>query len=105
MDVSELFRQFEMTVTAQAESDGIVKHAGDRGGARESVLREFLSAHLPKKYGVTSGEVVTRAAGTAAEVVLSPSSRTRAQIWLPLVDALRTLLERTPDVVEALGRF
>lgn len=63
MDVSEPFRQFEITVTAQAESAGIVKHAGDRGGVRESILREFLSAHLPKNYGVTSGEVVTKRCG------------------------------------------
>jgi len=31
MDVPELFRQFEITITAQAERASIVKHAGDRG--------------------------------------------------------------------------
>ncbi len=60
MDVPELFRQHEATVSARARQAGIVQHAGDRGGAREEILRGFLAQHLPTKYGVTKGEVVTR---------------------------------------------
>ena len=60
MDVSELFRQHEATITARARQAGIVKHPGDRGGNREEILRTFLSEQLPRKYGVTKGEVVTK---------------------------------------------
>src|SRR5947209_7307492 len=55
MDVSELFRQHEATISALARKAGIVQHAGDRGGNREEILRTFLSQHLPRKYGVTKG--------------------------------------------------
>jgi hypothetical protein len=60
MKVSDLFQRWEAALTAQAESAGIIQHAGDRGGAREEALRQFLGGHLPKKYGVTKGEVVTK---------------------------------------------
>jgi hypothetical protein len=75
MDVSELFRQHEATISASARQAGIVQHAGDRGGNREEILRTFLADHLPKKYGVTKGEVLTKS-GThshAADVLIYDS--------------------------------
>jgi hypothetical protein len=41
MDVSELFRKHEATISAQAESAGIIKHAGDRGKASSRAARPW----------------------------------------------------------------
>jgi hypothetical protein len=72
VDVSELFRQHEATISTLARQAGIVQHAGDRGGNREEILRTFLSQHLPSKYGVTKGEVVTKSGvhSHAADVLI-----------------------------------
>jgi len=72
VDVPELFRQHEVAISARARSAGIVQHAGDRGGDREEILREFLAKHLPAKFGVTKGEVVTKsgAHSRAADVLI-----------------------------------
>lgn len=72
MDVPELFRQHEATVSARAREAGIVQHAGDRGGNREEILRSFLAQHLPTKYGVTKGEVTTKSGehSHAADVLI-----------------------------------
>ena len=75
MDVSDLFRQHEATISARARQAGIVQHAGDRGGNREEILRTFLAEHLPNKYGVTKGEVLTKsgAHSHAADVLIYDS--------------------------------
>ena len=46
MDVSELFRQHEATISARAREAGIVQHAGDRGANRREILRDLLLQHL-----------------------------------------------------------
>lgn len=56
----ELFASIEVTMLARFRAAGFVKHAGDKGENREHILREFLVNHLPKKYGVTKGEVITK---------------------------------------------
>jgi len=45
---------------ARFREAGFIKHAGDKGENREHMLREFLAKHLPKKYGVAKGEIVTK---------------------------------------------
>jgi hypothetical protein len=60
MDVTELFQRIEATLVARYNEAAAVKHMGDRGENREAVLREFLSEHLPNRFGVAKGEVVTR---------------------------------------------
>lgn len=45
---------------ARFREAGFIKHAGDKGENREHILREFLANHLPKKYGVTKGEIITK---------------------------------------------
>lgn len=45
---------------ARFREAGFIKHAGDKGENREHILREFLATHLPKKYGVAKGEIVTK---------------------------------------------
>jgi hypothetical protein len=63
VDLSDLLRQFEATISSRSCAAGIVRHAADKGGNREAILREFLAGHLPRKYGVAKGEVITRTGG------------------------------------------
>lgn len=56
----EFLASVEATMLAKFREAGFVKHAGDKGDNREHILRDFLAAHLPRKYGVTKGEIVTR---------------------------------------------
>jgi hypothetical protein len=56
----DLFASIENTMLARFREAGFIKHAGDKGENREHILREFLSNHLPKKFGVTKGEIITR---------------------------------------------
>lgn len=61
MDLNDFFGHVEDTMLSRFRGAGFVHHMGDRGENRESVLREFLSTHLPTRYGVTKGEIITRA--------------------------------------------
>ncbi|MGE0104967.1 MAG: DUF6602 domain-containing protein [Blastocatellales bacterium] len=56
----KLFASIEQTLLARFREAGFIKHAGDKGENREHILRDFLSNHLPKKYGVTKGEILTK---------------------------------------------
>lgn len=56
----QLFASIERTMLARFREAGFVKHSGDKGENREHILREFLATHLPKKYGLAKGEVVTK---------------------------------------------
>lgn len=56
----KLFASIEQTMLARFREAGFIKHAGDKGENREHILREFLATHLPKKYGVAKGEIVTK---------------------------------------------
>lgn len=56
----KLFASIEQTMLARFREAGFIKHAGDKGENREHILRDFLATHLPKKYGVAKGEIVTK---------------------------------------------
>jgi hypothetical protein len=60
MDLTEFFGQVEETMLARFREAGFVDHAGEKGLSRENILREFLGLHLPKRYGITKGEIITR---------------------------------------------
>ena len=60
MDIKEFFGHVEQTMLARFHQAGFIQHSGDKGENRETILRNFLTAHLPRKYGVTKGEVVTK---------------------------------------------
>lgn len=60
MSVDKLFSLIEKTMLARFEESGIVKHNGDKGENREELLVNFLKEHLPKRYGVVKGEVITK---------------------------------------------
>jgi len=60
MDLNDLFASYETTMLARFKESGYIQHSGDKGENREEILREFLEKHLPKRYGVTKGEVITK---------------------------------------------
>ncbi|MGA2956391.1 MAG: DUF6602 domain-containing protein [Thermodesulfobacteriota bacterium] len=60
MNLPEFFERVEETLLARFRESGFVAHAGDKGENREEILREFLEKHLPRKYGVLKGEIITR---------------------------------------------
>lgn len=61
MKLPEFFGFVEDTLLSRFREAGFVFHAGDKGDNREEILREFLEKHLPRKYGVIKGEVITKA--------------------------------------------
>jgi uncharacterized protein DUF6602 len=60
MNLNELFSSIEATMLARFRESGFIQHSGDKGENREEILVEFLRIHLPKRYGVTKGEVITK---------------------------------------------
>jgi hypothetical protein len=72
MDMGEFFERVEDTMLARFRETGFVNHAGDRGDNREELLREFLQKHLPNRYGVVKGQVVTKdgVPGHSADVII-----------------------------------
>jgi hypothetical protein len=55
----EFLERIEATILAQFRASGFIEHPGDKGENREGILRDFLSEHLPPRYGVTKGEILT----------------------------------------------
>jgi hypothetical protein len=60
MNLPEFFGFVEETLLSRFREAGFVLHSGDKGDNREEILREFLEKHLPRKYGVIKGEVITK---------------------------------------------
>ncbi|HGY3929991.1 TPA: DUF6602 domain-containing protein [Citrobacter koseri] len=60
MDLNQLFNSIEATMLARFKESGFIHHNGDKGENREEFLMGFLKTHLPKRYGVTKGEVITK---------------------------------------------
>jgi len=60
MQMDEFFAHVEETLLAMFSQSGFTQHAGDKGENREEILRDFLSTHLPKRYGVIKGEIITK---------------------------------------------
>ncbi len=60
MNLNELFASIENTMQSRFKESGFIVHSGDKGENREEFLIEFLREHLPKRYGVTKGEVITK---------------------------------------------
>jgi hypothetical protein len=59
LNLTTMLEQVEHTLIARYRESAAIRHAGDRGENREAILRNFLSDNLPKRYGVTKGEVIT----------------------------------------------
>jgi hypothetical protein len=60
MDLNDLFSSVETTMLAKFKESGFIKHSGDKGENREEFIIDFLKRHLPTRYGVTKGEVITK---------------------------------------------
>jgi hypothetical protein len=76
MDMERFFANVEATFLAKFQESAAIFHAGDRGENREEILSEFLSAHLPTRYGVTKGQIVTRsgALSHSADIIVYDST-------------------------------
>ena len=72
MDMQAFFSSVEDSMLALYRQAEVVRHSGDRGENREQDLRDFLQKHLPKKYGVTKGEIITQAGkhSHAADIII-----------------------------------
>jgi hypothetical protein len=60
MDMAQFFSKVEATFLAKFQETASIGHPGDKGENREEILSDFLLQHLPKRYGVTKGQAVTR---------------------------------------------
>lgn len=66
MDINEIFQSIATNMLTEFEhTQTQIKHMGERGSEREAVLRSFLSAYLPTRYGISSGEIVDYQGGTS----------------------------------------
>ncbi len=72
MNLQERFARLEDTLLSQFREAGFVQHAGDRGENREELLQAFLERHLPRKYGVLKGEIITASGETShsADIII-----------------------------------
>jgi hypothetical protein len=57
---SERVEHIEDSLLARFREAEAIQHRGDRGESRELLLRAFLEEHIPRRYGVAKGEVVTK---------------------------------------------
>lgn len=60
MDLQDRFARLEDTLLSQFREAGFVTHSGDRGENREELLSSFLETHLPRRYGILKGEIITQ---------------------------------------------
>lgn len=59
MDLNEIFQSIAENMLSEFEhTQTQIKHMGERGSEREAVVKSFLSAYLPTRYGISSGEIV-----------------------------------------------
>jgi hypothetical protein len=76
MDMERFFANVETTFLAKFQESAAIFHSGDRGENREEILSEFLVTHLPKRYGVAKGQIVTRsgALSHSADIIVYDSA-------------------------------
>ena len=59
MDAREIFWGISKKMTQDFESiSSQIHHSGSKGEVREEILKRFLKDYLPKKYSVSSGEII-----------------------------------------------
>lgn len=77
--LENVFAGIEEGMLRDFKEAALIKHAGDKGDAREEVLRTFLSGkrYLPRRFGVSEG----------SSHIVSPSGRRSSQTDLVLFDA------------------
>lgn len=72
MNMVDFFASVEATLLANFNESGVVTNPTDKGDNREEFLRCFLADHLPKRYGVAKGQIVTKdgALSHSADVIV-----------------------------------
>ncbi len=66
MDLNEIFRSIAANMLSEFEhTQTQIKHMGERGSEREAVVKSFLGAYLPTRYGIASGEIVDKKGATS----------------------------------------
>lgn len=59
MNLTETFSAInEQMIIDFEKKTNQLEHLGDRGVARENILKDFLDQYLPKKYAISKGEIV-----------------------------------------------
>lgn len=57
-NIANRFASIQKTMKNRFDEAADVVHHGDRGENREHILRNFLTEHLPGRYGVAKGEIM-----------------------------------------------
>ena len=60
MDMVDFLAKVEATLLAKFNESSVISNPTDKGDNREEFLRRFLSDHLPSRYGVAKGQIVTK---------------------------------------------
>jgi len=59
MDIRDIFKEISEQLLAEFRKTAAVAHSGGKGSLREDAFSDFLQHHLPGRYGVGRGEVIT----------------------------------------------
>lgn len=68
MNAKELFKNISTRMRLDFDNSKQIKHAGAKGTVRENALRDFFEkGRLPERYGIGSGEIVSRVRETSQQ--------------------------------------
>ncbi len=59
MDIRNIFKAISEQLILEFRKTAEVSHSGGKGTLREDAFSEFLGKHLPSRYGIGRGEVIT----------------------------------------------
>ena len=59
MDIRKVFKEISVTLGAAFRKSAQVSHHGGKGALREDAIRKFLAEHLPGKYTIGQGEIIS----------------------------------------------
>lgn len=59
MDIRKIFEAISFELSAKFQKTMQIKHNGGKGNNREDAFADFLKEHLPNKYGIGRGEVIS----------------------------------------------
>ena len=59
MDIRDIFRESSEKLLSEFRKASRIKHPGGMGSLREEAFKDFLREHLPGRYAIGQGEVIT----------------------------------------------
>jgi hypothetical protein len=59
LDIRIIFKELSEQLLSEFRKSAVVTHSGGKGDIREDAFRDFLRDHLPTRYAVGKGEVIT----------------------------------------------